>query len=186
MSRLAPLFLLLGLACSGATTPEEPPLEVEPPPTLPDLPVPEVFGVLADGSGHCLTTERLLFECQAEGGKWISLCVSASFPEPASELQYRFGPKGAAELVFPEDPTLWRSSFRWGKVAYARSEAYELTFEQDGYKYVVFDQDTLGTELDHGSGVSVRKDGKILPTVGCEQNKKLAMDNLESVLPELR
>ncbi len=179
MGPLAPRFALLSALWFGCSTSAAPMPPGSPSGVAPEAPV---LGELAYATGHCQRTERLLFECAVDSGKFISLCISADFPKPGSELQYRFGPKESPGLRFPEDPTLWRGAFRWQRVNYVRSAAYEVQFEQDGHTYTVFDQDTLGTEQDNGSGVRVEKGGKALATLLCAGDRKLAIADLEGVL----
>jgi hypothetical protein len=118
----------------------------------------------------CAPAEKVRFSCAADSGKIISLCGQG----PA--LAYRFGRKGAVELEYA-------GPYVWYRENHARSASFNVEFTVGGHVYTVFDQDTLGTELDHGSGVSVRKDGKHLATVSCTGPTTLDVEALGAELP---
>jgi hypothetical protein len=119
----------------------------------------------------CAPTEKVRFSCGTESGKIISLCGSGS------ALQYRFGRKGEVELEYT-------GPFVWYRQNHARTISFNVEFTNNGHVYTVFDNDTLGSELDHGSGVNVSKDGKHLATVSCTGPTRLDVESLGAELPE--
>lgn len=125
------------------------------PPTAPARP--------ATPTTQCRGMEQTALNCATAKGKRLSVCVSGE------RLQYRFGPPGAPELVFPPDAEVEgsvarfrpESGFRINGAAY-----WDLVFDNGGYSYDVYYQDGTGGGEEVG-GVVVKKDGKDVATVAC-------------------
>lgn len=115
----------------------------------------------AEPPSHCPAPQQTIFSCPARGGKVISVCLGPNAGS-ASYLQYKFGPLGAPELVYPKSP-LGFSSFRQSHQTLINGESHALVFANEGVQYEVWSTD--GPQ--GGGGVNVRKDGKFLATVSC-------------------
>jgi hypothetical protein len=120
------------------------------------------------GKHLCIPGEQVLFACSTSKGKLVSLCASADLSKTAGWIEYRFGTPKKAELTFPTHRDGSRTAFTWGHEVYVNSEAFIVYFENGGYTYQVFDNDTLGSGHQNGSGVAIEKDGKQVSIVSCQ------------------
>ena len=132
----------------------------------------------------CNTGETIRFSCSTAQGKVISLCASADLSASKGGLQYHFGKPGALELSYPAAPS--RSDFTFLKQTHINSESYSVIFSQSGFTYTVFDQNTMGSATDHGAGVTVEKDKKIVATILCAEGGKETLDilGLQGIIPD--
>ena len=131
---------LAGLLISCAVTPNATPTpDASDPPPAPApaavapaavAPAPSVDPTAVSGMGHCTTAEETVFHCTVKGGKALSVCATAG-----GDLQYRFGPIAAPELVFPTPPQA--SAFQLGPRIHVRSEGTVLAFVNKGVRYEV-------------------------------------------------
>lgn len=135
--RLLPVLVLV--ACSTPSDPAATPAKAPaapaaqaaaspsdaPPATEPPAPKPAA----TPGEGHCAEGETAWFSCSIDGGRTLSLCGAAD----AAKLQYRFGPKGAPDLLFPSDSDPAKLAFRHD--TWARGYGDTVHFENGGYRY---------------------------------------------------
>jgi hypothetical protein len=172
-------LLLLALVLSSATSPVEKPTPT--PPAKP--PVPVATPVVEQAGSLCLTEEEIKFSCKTNNGKLISLCASRDLSATAGGIQYRFGRPGQVELGFPQDARTGRTVLSWDLQSHVDSQSYHVRFENGGYSYDLYDQDTLGSAQNHGSGVLVEKPGTPVISIGCVGETVLKLDTLQGVLP---
>lgn len=166
--RLLPLLALF--ACSTAAQPATPPVPTPTPttdkPIIAPQPVEETPVQL--GEGHCTEGETPWFSCGIDGGRTLSLCGSAD----GAKLQYRFGPNGNPELLFPPDSDPAKLAFRHD--VWIRGYADTVHFENGGYRYeltssIMGGADPQAAEAGNFVGVRVFEARSEVPAVqlGC-------------------
>jgi hypothetical protein len=126
----------------------------------------------------CAAGERLVMTCSV---KKKALTVCAGPATGALEwLQYRFGPPGKPELVYPKEPDGSLERFRLLRRTLLHGTSTALSFAQGGVAYEVYTQDGK----DAGGGVNVRgKDGKVV-AIGCTSTPQESWDLLGTAVPE--
>ncbi len=118
-------------------------------------------------SSHCSTKEQVLFSCDTEAGKNLSLCASSELGPTAGYLQYRYGPIGSpAELVYPQEMAPPARRFLAGSVAHAGGGAAFLRFAIGKYRYAVFSGIGRGWQK---HGVVVDKSGHYFSHALCRR-----------------
>ena len=145
-----------------------------------DIPPPEAWP-LVEATGHCAVGEMVFFSCPTSSTKTLSLCGGAG------EVQYRYGPPGAPELVFPEDSSA--AAFTVKTESYARAIATIASFNNGDINYQVTDSSGSGGmdgESNNFQGVYVFKGDKLLATVGCKGTPETRWDALEAATSSAR
>jgi len=107
---------------------------------------------------HCTKSEATVFACTA-GKKLISVCAAAG------ALQYRFGPKGAPELSWP-DNSAQKNLVVHGSIMLAGGGGDYLRFTKGKTDYIVYSASTKSVDKE---GVVVEQGGKMLANVACTQ-----------------
>jgi hypothetical protein len=103
----------------------------------------------------CGAGQRVAMQCAVKK-KVLAVCATPQEGAPTA-LQYRFGPAGKPELVFPKDPDDSLSRFKMQHRVLISGTVTTLSFVNAGVAYEVFVQDGR----DAGGGVNVRgADGK--------------------------
>lgn len=88
----------------------------------------------------CRAEEQVIFSCPvAKAAKLVSLCGSKNLDNRRGYLQYRFGKPGAVELQFPGERANTQLAFRYAHYFRAQVDRIEVTFDHNGYRYVIFD-----------------------------------------------
>jgi len=130
------------------------------------------------GVGHCASDELVLFDCGVKGDKRVSLCGSATL----ETVQYRFGPKGAPELVYPEDGD--RTKLKYGHEAWARGEEHSVSFTRGEHTYRVVDAMGSGIdgEANNYQGVKVFEGGEEIAFLQCTTIYDSQLDRVETIL----
>jgi len=93
-----------------------------------------------DPRGHCTAGELVLFSCTLESKDTASLCASADLGTApgAGTVQFRMGPLGAAEEVYPQQPKS-PEFFRYEHETYARSYGDTVSFRLERFDYTLRD-----------------------------------------------
>jgi len=122
---------------------------------------------------HCRSNETAVFNCPVSGGnKVLSLCVGTLTPAGDGYLQYRFGPIGKPDLIFPDSLAGSHEQFRIHSVTYAGGWDTRVGFSVGAYTYQVYDQAySLGPQTpdkDVYGGVMVFRDGRRIANVRCD------------------
>lgn len=100
--------------------------------------LPASSGAAADGRPSlCRGGEVAVFSC-ATGGKIVSLCASADLAPDRGSLTYRFGRKGALELVHPDPPRPPGSAFSAAVVGDAGSAGDIVRFSRGDATYTLY------------------------------------------------
>ena len=135
----------------------------------------------------CRVEEQIFFTCQVTGSsKLISLCGSKSLDTRRGYLQYRFGTLGAVELQFPRDRANTQRVFRYAHYFRAQVDRTEVTFDNEGYRYVVFDYHEGDIKPPvRASGVRVRHHGSMEKEteLKCDGKPTSKLSVLESIVP---
>lgn len=88
----------------------------------------------------CRPDEQVFFSCRLQQGKKIvSLCGSTGLKAQQGYLKYRFGVPGKLELEFPASSKDTQKRFRYVHYARYKVERTAVTFDNNGYRYTVFD-----------------------------------------------
>jgi hypothetical protein len=100
--------------------------------------LPVASGGAADGRPSlCRGGEVAVFSC-ATGGKIVSLCASADLAADRGSLTYRFGRKGALELVHPDPPRPPGAAFSTAVVGDAGSAGDIVRFSRGDATYTLY------------------------------------------------
>jgi hypothetical protein len=116
------------------------------------------------GESHCASQEAIVFSCNT-GNKIASVCASKDLADRTGYLQYRFGPKAAPELVYPET-TAPPSRVHARTLTFAGGGGAYLRFERGRYDYVVYTALIRGTGAT--AGVVVEKDHRLVADLRCK------------------
>ena len=136
------------------------------------------FVVVVLAQSPCATGERVVMQCPVKK-KVLAVCAAPREGTPTS-LQYRFGPAGKPELLFPREPEHSLERFQLKRSELPSGTATTLSFVNAGTAYEVFTQEGR----DRGAGVNVRgADGKTV-LVSCTGPFKEQWDDVRSVLEE--
>lgn len=124
---------------------------------------------------HCSTGEQVVFSCSV-GKKLVSVCASGS--GPATMLQYRFGPRGAPELRYPEPAATAGKVATGGTLMFSGGGGAWLRFGRGDTAYVVYTGIGKGWEQE---GVAVEKKGKLVASLTCKNaaNSEIGPDFFE-------
>lgn len=114
---------------------------------------------------HCSADEQTLFNCST-GGKTVSVCAAPNLSADTGSAQYRFGPPGAPELVYPPTAAGWRKLTRGGVLTFAGGGGAYLAFTNGPYRYVVYT--AIGSGWGEKAGVAVEKNGKRVASLPCK------------------
>jgi hypothetical protein len=135
----------------------------------------------------CRAEEQNFFTCIVTGSaKVISLCGSKSLDARRGYLQYRFGKPGAVELQYPRDRANTQRVFRYAHYIRAQVDRAEITFDNEGYSYVIFDyyEGDIKPSV-RESGVRIRRHGPNTKEteLTCDGKPTSKLGSLESIVP---
>lgn len=126
----------------------------------------------------CGAGERVVMQCPVKK-KVLAVCATPQQGTPTT-LQYRFGPAGKPELLYPKDTEGSLARFKLLRRELISGTATTLSFVNAGVAYEVFTQDGR----DAGGGVNVRgADGKTT-LVSCTGPFRAQWDDVRPVLEE--
>jgi len=135
----------------------------------------------------CRAEEQNFFTCTVTGSaKVISLSGSKPLDARRGYLQYRFGKPGAVELQFPRDRANTQRVFRYAHYFRAQVDRTEVTFDNEGYRYVIFDYyEGYIKPAVRESGVRDRRHGATGKETEfrCDGNPTSKLGSLESIVP---
>ena len=116
---------------------------------------------------HCRAQERIVFSCSL-GKKTVSVCASADLSATTGYLQYRFGPRGALELAFPDltQATPAASYVQARTLMFAGGGGGYLRFVNGVYHYIVYA--AIGKGWGAKDGVAVEKNGQLVTNWECQ------------------
>jgi hypothetical protein len=118
---------------------------------------------------HCKAAETVVFSCST-GSRILSICASSNLSKNAGYLQYRYGPPGKPELVFPEMLRHPAGLFTPGTLMFSGGGGAYLKFSKPPFAYTVFS--AIGNWGARGKatvqGVAVQKDGAEFANIPCK------------------
>lgn len=113
---------------------------------------------------HCSGEEDVVFTCSLlRSGKIASLCASKGLlgAKDGGALVYRFGKAGAIEFEFPKERAGSPEEFSYSHYFRAQTDRTQLSFDNEGYRYEIFDDYEGDQKPPSSVGVRVIKpDGK--------------------------
>jgi hypothetical protein len=93
----------------------------------------------SDIPSHCFQNEKVIFSCDTNSNKVISICSSPTLNAHEGYMQYRFGSSGSfPEFVFPMNHGKASQFFYSGQLTYAGGGGAYLKFINVNYNYVVY------------------------------------------------
>jgi len=93
----------------------------------------------SDVPSHCFSNEKIIFSCNTNSNKVISVCSAQNSHRNSGYLQYRFGSVGYfPEYVFPMNHDRASKYFYSGNLMYSGGGGAYLKFINDTYNYVVY------------------------------------------------
>ncbi|SDW49077.1 hypothetical protein SAMN05421783_104237 [Thiocapsa roseopersicina] len=120
---------------------------------------------LADATNsHCSSGELVVFSCDT-GKKTVSVCASPDLSARGGWVEYRFGPVGAPELVFPAARSHPRHVVQAGTWGFSGGGGAFMQFSKAPYAYTVYT--AIGKGWGEKSGVAVLKNGKRIANLPC-------------------
>lgn len=135
----------------------------------------------------CRADEQIFFACSvAPSRKNVSLCGSKSLDHRRGYLQYRYGKAGDIELQFPQARANTQLVFRYAHYFRARVDRTEISFDNHGYRYTIFDYyDGDAKPVIVTAGVRVGKYGARAAAIEslCLGNSVRKLGRLETVIP---
>jgi len=114
---------------------------------------------------HCTDDETVIFNCSV-GKKIVSVCASKKLSTASGYLQYRFGPKGLPELVYPEATMPPGSLVQADTLTFAGGGGAYIRFKRDHYGYVVYT--AIGRGWGEKAGITVEKDNRLQVNLACK------------------
>ena len=138
-------------------------------------------------SSLCRNEEQVIFSCAvAPGVRTVSLCASAALDHRSGYLQYRYGRPGAVKRQFPQARANTQLAFRYAHYFRARVDRTEITFDNDGYRYTVFDYHEGDTKpVTTLAGVRVSKPGaaRLETEMLCQGKASSKLGSLATIIP---
>jgi hypothetical protein len=115
---------------------------------------------------HCRAPEHVIFSCSL-GKKMVSVCASADLSTTTGYLQYRFGPKDALELAFPDltKATPAASYVQARTLMFAGGGGGYLRFVNGAHHYIVYT--AIGKGWGAKDGVAVEQNGQLVMNLEC-------------------
>lgn len=124
------------------------------------------FSGMADATeSHCTKEESIIFNCKI-GKKTVSVCASIPVTKVSGYLQYRFGPIGSPELVYPDTQIPPGDSITADTLTFAGGGAAYIRFIRNRYSYVVYT--AIGKGWGDKAGVTVEQDHKRQVNLSCK------------------
>lgn len=138
-------------------------------------------------SSLCRAEEQIIFSCALAGStKRVSLCGSKLLDHRRGYLQYRHGQPSAIELQFPQARANTQLAFRYAHYFRAQVDRSEISFDNQGYRYTIFDYDEGDiTPPLAVAGVRITKHGAEgrETELQCQGKPTRKLGSLEKVIP---
>jgi hypothetical protein len=135
----------------------------------------------------CTADEQVIFTCSLQrSGKLASLCGSKDLDKTTGYIQYRFGLPEKTELEFPSGHSDTQQKFRYAHYFRARVDETEISFDNKGYRYTIFDSyqgDMKPIEMSQGIRVSALSGSDKETELRCRSRAKANYGSLGDILP---
>jgi hypothetical protein len=136
----------------------------------------------------CAANETPLFQCRV-GRKMAAVCGGRSGGR--TYAQYRFGRPGALELTYPNSRN-GSGTLRRASIPFSGGGEAQFHFTSGNHQYVVFSRTVRtsfgagGNNPEFSAGVTVRRNGRVLRTLGCSDGDSANVDlgAAERFIPE--
>jgi hypothetical protein len=115
---------------------------------------------------HCEQDESIIFNCRT-GKKIVSVCASKTISASSGYLQYRFGPKGAPELILPATKIPLNADIQADTLTFAGGGGAYIRFKQAPYGYVVYT--AIGRGWGDKAGIAVEKNNGLQVNLNCKK-----------------
>jgi len=86
----------------------------------------------------CQADENIIFSCETEHNKLLSVCGSKQLSSSPGYLQYRFGQPDKIELTYPATQVLPASAFQGRAQMFSGGGAVYLRFKIKEYDYILY------------------------------------------------
>lgn len=128
---------------------------------------------------QCAAGDTVVFSCST-GSRILSVCASGDIDHGKALMQYRYGPKGKPELVYPDEPRSPRGLFKPGTLMFSGGGGAYLKFTTSGHTYTVFSAIGNWGKTGKGTaeGVAVESNGKPLVNLRCRQDANFEQGEL--------
>lgn len=133
----------------------------------------------------CKSDEKTFFSCLLTNQKIVSLCGDKSLSQEKGHLQYRFG-KGLSsiELEYPEFGVKPVAAFKYYyEPSGAKGSITAVSFKINKYRYSLFD--TSSAFGFNGSGLIVRRSGKLVTKMSCKLSLSSEVGDVFYLLKEI-
>jgi hypothetical protein len=120
------------------------------------------FNAYTEESNFCNDNESVVFNCQLENTKFISIC------KIDDTLSYNYGRFDKRELFLKEN-----IENAFSKKNYARGEKNTFSFKNGLYTYNVIEFFSMSNSLDEYYGINVTKNGDVIFENECKNLPKL-------------
>jgi len=107
---------------------------------------------------QCAPAEKVIFSCST--GMKTAVCANGDL----SGLNYRFGPPGKPEMVYPTDAP-WRNVTRSGMMTFSGGGGAWLAFHHAAFRTIVYT--AIGRGWGEKAGLVVEHNGKMIVNLAC-------------------
>ena len=123
----------------------------------------------------CAANEKIIFSCSLKHNKTVSLCSSTQLSATTGYLQYRFGKiNHAPELEFPQEKLPPYKFFRLLYLPMGKASGLtNIAFDLNDYVYTIDQYGDDRDENNNDSGVTVKKQDKIISYLSCNKNSEI-------------
>jgi hypothetical protein len=181
MNKQRMFFALLVALSAGCTAQVPAGPDGTHPATMPVMrePAPATTSTLVKARSLCAPAETILFSCETQAGKTVSLCASQPVSTDQGHLYYAYGSPGHPELVFPSErrpPT----DFKRTHLTFAGSTGgYAYSFENADYRYIVYSISGAENLEEQGLLITRGNKRKAISAQQCRNGSVVEDDNTE-------
>jgi hypothetical protein len=128
----------------------------------------------------CKPNEQILFGCTLGKSAVASLCASQAFSATSGYVQYRYGPPGRLEFVYPASLQPPKGHFVLSQAMFSGGGASRVRFTNAQHEYILFDS-MIRTNFKPGepnnpsfsSGIVTRFGGKVTSRRLCTDDRPI-------------
>ncbi|MBS1792728.1 MAG: hypothetical protein JSS81_02670 [Acidobacteria bacterium] len=132
----------------------------------------------------CAAREQTIWTCTTTRAKVLSICASKDLAEDRGYVQYRYGVPGKVELEYPKERKDSAQKFRYTRYTRPLVTMLTLSFENDGFSYVLEDDDMEEEKpAVREATVEVTKGAEKTATIKCKTPPAGSLMKLEDIVP---
>ncbi|MBA3804422.1 MAG: hypothetical protein H0X14_01740 [Acidobacteria bacterium] len=113
----------------------------------------------------CARDEKIIWSCETDNRKTVSICGSKQLDKQRGYLQYRFGRPGHVELEYPQQRQNTQTAFAYFRYTRPRVTYLGLRFKLNEYDYEIYDNSNEEERAGSEAGVTVTPAGNTAKTV---------------------